>query len=152
MTAASTLKGSKVLVLGVAYKPDIDDVRESPALDVIGLLKKKGAIVEYHDPYIPHIHHEYDGWQMDSVKDMMKSVKEADAVVIVTNHKEYDYKAIIESANSFLIPAMPQARLGKTAKRLKDCKYSGCSVSGVAIHIRDTVIHDTGGLICHIIW
>ncbi len=93
-----TLKGSKVLVLGVAYKPDIDDVRESPALDVIGLLQKKGANVEYHDPYIPHIHHEYDGWHMDSVKDMIKSVKESDAVIIVTNHKQYDYKAIIDSA------------------------------------------------------
>src|SRR5690242_2226813 len=93
-----TLKGSKVLVLGVAYKPDIDDVRESPALDVIGLLQKKGADVEYHDPYISHIHHEYDDWHMDSVKDMMKSVKEADAVVIITNHKSYDYKAIVESS------------------------------------------------------
>jgi UDP-N-acetyl-D-glucosamine dehydrogenase len=95
---AKTLKGSRVLVLGVAYKPDIDDVRESPALDVIGLLQNKGANVEYHDPYIPHIHHEYDGWQMNSVKDMMKSVKEADVVIIVTNHKDYDYKAIIDSA------------------------------------------------------
>jgi UDP-N-acetyl-D-glucosamine dehydrogenase len=92
------LKGSKILVLGVAYKPDIDDVRESPSLDVIGLLRQKGALVEYHDPYIPHIHHEYDGWKMDSVKDMMKSVKEADAVIIVTNHKVYDYAAIIENA------------------------------------------------------
>jgi len=62
------LRDSKILVLGVAYKPDIDDVRESPAMDVIGLMRKKGAIVEYHDPYIPHIHHEYDGWQMDSIK------------------------------------------------------------------------------------
>ncbi|RJP47674.1 MAG: nucleotide sugar dehydrogenase [Anaerolineaceae bacterium] len=92
------LQGCRVLVLGAAYKPDIDDVRESPALDVIGLLKKKGAQVDYHDPYIPHIHHEYDGWQMDSVKDMMKAVKEADAVVIVTNHKAYDYAAIIQEA------------------------------------------------------
>ncbi len=92
------LKGSRVLVLGAAYKPDIDDVRESPALDVIGLLKKKGALVEYHDPYIPHIHHEYDGWQMDSVKDMQKAVREADAVVIVTNHKDYDYAAILKEA------------------------------------------------------
>jgi UDP-N-acetyl-D-glucosamine dehydrogenase len=90
------LKGSKVLVLGVAYKPDIDDIRESPALDVIGLLQKKGALVQYHDPYIPHIHHEYDGWQMDSVKDLMKAVEEADAVVIVTNHKVYDYQAIVD--------------------------------------------------------
>ncbi len=95
---SKALKGSKVLVLGAAYKPNIDDVRESPALDVIGLLQKKGAQVEYHDPFIPHIHHEYDGWQMDSVKDLMKSVREADAVVIVTNHKEYDYKAIVEAA------------------------------------------------------
>ena len=55
-------------MLGVAYKPDIDDMRESPALDVIGLLQKKGAMVEYHDPYIPHIHHEYGGWQMESVR------------------------------------------------------------------------------------
>ena len=91
-------KGSKVLVLGVAYKPDIDDVRESPAMDVIGLLQKKGADVEYHDPYIPHIHHETDGWQMDSVHDLMGSVEAADAVVIITNHKEYDYDAIVESA------------------------------------------------------
>jgi UDP-N-acetyl-D-glucosamine dehydrogenase len=92
------LKGSKVLVLGAAYKPDVDDVRESPALDVIGLLQKKGALVEYHDPYIPHIHHEYDGWHMDSIQNMMKSVQEADAVVIVTNHKAYDYDAIVASA------------------------------------------------------
>jgi UDP-N-acetyl-D-glucosamine dehydrogenase len=92
------LKGSRVLVLGAAYKPDIDDVRESPALDVIGLLKQKGAQVEYHDPYIPHIHHEYDGWQMDSVTDLMAAVKSADAVVVVTNHKAYDYPAILEAA------------------------------------------------------
>jgi UDP-N-acetyl-D-glucosamine dehydrogenase len=92
------LKGSKVLVLGAAYKPDIDDVRESPALDVIGLLRQKGALVEYHDPYISHIHHETEGWQMDSVTDPMTSVREADAVVIVTNHKAYDYQAIVDSA------------------------------------------------------
>jgi len=95
---AKALKGSKVLVLGAAYKPDIDDVRESPALDVIGLLQKKGAQVEYHDPYIPRIHHETDGWHMESVKDVMKSVRDADAVVIITNHKVYDYKAIVEAA------------------------------------------------------
>ncbi|HSL46787.1 MAG TPA: nucleotide sugar dehydrogenase [Anaerolineales bacterium] len=92
------LKGSKVLVLGAAYKPDIDDVRESPALDVIGLLQQKGALVEYHDPYISHIHHETDGWQMESVQDVMNAVAKADAVVIITNHKVYDYQAIVESA------------------------------------------------------
>ncbi len=111
------LKGSKVLVLGAAYKPDIDDVRESPALDVIGLLQKKGAIVEYHDPYISHIHHEYDGWHMDSVKDVMKAVKEADAVVIITNHKVYDYKAIVESA-AFVFDSRNATR--SVAKGLKN--------------------------------
>jgi UDP-N-acetyl-D-glucosamine dehydrogenase len=92
------LKGSKVLVLGAAYKPDIDDVRESPALDVIGLLMKKGAEVRYHDPYIPKIHHETEGWHMDSVPHLMDAVREADAVVIVTNHKVYDYEAIVREA------------------------------------------------------
>jgi UDP-N-acetyl-D-glucosamine dehydrogenase len=104
------LKGSRVLILGAAYKPDIDDVRESPALDVIGLLQKKGAVVEYHDPYIQHIHHETDGWQMDSVQDLMSAVKCADAVVIITNHKAYDYKAIVESA-AFVFDSRNATRL-----------------------------------------
>ncbi len=108
-----TLKGSKVLVLGVAYKPDIDDVRESPALDVIALLKKKGADVSYHDPHIPQIHHEKEGWKMESVKDVMKSVKESDAVIIVTNHKTYDYKAILNDA-SFIFDS--RNALSKIAK------------------------------------
>lgn len=112
------LKGSKILVLGVAYKPDIDDVRESPAMDVIGLMRKKGAHVEYHDPYIPHIHHEYDGWQMDSVKDMLKSVKEADAVIIITNHKDYDYKAIIESAQFVFDSRNATGRIGKDNEKV----------------------------------
>jgi len=96
-----TLKGNKILVLGVAYKPDIDDVRESPAMDVIALLRKKGAIVEYHDPHIPHIHHEQEGWKMDSVTDvqLMESVKTADGVLIITNHSSYDYAAIIAAAS-----------------------------------------------------
>ena len=91
------LKGSKVLILGVSYKPDIDDLRESPALDVIGLLKAKGAVVTYHDPYIPRLKH--DSWEMDSVPDLMQAVSEADCVTIVTNHKVYDYRAILDQAN-----------------------------------------------------
>jgi UDP-N-acetyl-D-glucosamine dehydrogenase len=110
-----TLKGNRVLVLGVAYKPDIDDVRESPALDVIALLKKKGALVEYHDPYIPHIHHEHEGWRMDGIADadLMKSVKAADAVVIVTNHKSYDYKAILDAAQFIFDSRNAMGKLGK---------------------------------------
>ncbi len=89
------LKGSRVLVLGAAYKPDVDDLRESPALDVIGLLEQKGANVSYHDPYIPSIFH--DGLEKESVADVMAAVRQADCVVIVTNHSAYDYKAILES-------------------------------------------------------
>ena len=112
------LKGSKVLVLGVAYKPDIDDVRESPALDVIALLKKKGAQVSYHDPFIPQIHHENEGWKMDSVKDAMKAVKESDAVVIVTNHKAYDYPAILAQAKFVFDSRNALGKLGKESDKV----------------------------------
>ena len=91
------LRGANVLVLGAAYKPDIDDLRESPALDVIGLLQKKGALVSYHDPYIPHLHH--DTIQLDSVSDLMAAVRSVDCVVIVTNHSAYDYTTILEAAS-----------------------------------------------------
>ena len=90
------LKGSKVLVLGVAYKPDIDDLRESPALDVIGLLEQSGSHVSYHDPYIPAI--KEDEFELQSVPDQMAAVKESDCVVIVTNHSDYDYSEILKSA------------------------------------------------------
>jgi UDP-N-acetyl-D-glucosamine dehydrogenase len=91
------VKGSRILVLGAAYKPNVDDVRESPALDVIGLLHQKGADITYHDPYIPHLSH--DDWEMDSVPDVMQAVADADCVVIITNHSDYDYDAILEHAS-----------------------------------------------------
>jgi len=90
------INDSKVLVLGAAYKPDIDDVRESPALDVIGLLEGDGAQVSYHDPYIPELHHE--NLDLSSIPDLMKAVENADCVVIITNHSQYDYQAIYEKA------------------------------------------------------
>ena len=112
------LKGSKVLVLGVAYKPDIDDVRESPALDLIALMKKKGAVVVYHDPYIPQIHHEHEGWEMDSVPDMMDCVRDSDVVVIVTNHKSYDYEAILADAKFIFDSRNALGRLVKDDPRV----------------------------------
>lgn len=92
------VKGSRILVLGVAYKPDIDDIRESPALDVIHLLEQKGAHVEYHDPYIPRFRH--DSWDMQSIADadLPARTAAADAVVIITNHKWYDYAALLAQA------------------------------------------------------
>jgi UDP-N-acetyl-D-glucosamine dehydrogenase len=112
------LKGSRVLVLGVAYKPDIDDVRESPALDVIALLRKKGAIVEYHDPYIPQIHHEREDWKMESIKELLPSVRSADAVVIITNHKSYDFKAILDAAQFVFDSRNALGKLGKESSKV----------------------------------
>ena len=106
------LKGSQCLVLGAAYKPDIDDIRESPALDVIGLLQKKGAEVTYHDPYIPRLH-THDGLEMDSVPDLMAAVRAADCVVIVTNHKQYDYQSILEAAKFIFDSRNALGRAGK---------------------------------------
>jgi UDP-N-acetyl-D-glucosamine dehydrogenase len=94
---AKALKGSRVLVLGAAYKPDVDDLRESPALDVIGLLRQKGAEVEYHDPYIPIIRH--DDWILHSIPDVIASAREADCVVIITNHSAYDYRALLSNSS-----------------------------------------------------
>ncbi len=91
------LKGSQVLVLGAAYKADVDDLRESPALDIMGLLKKKGALVDYHDPYVPSLREE--DVIMHSVPDLMTAVRKADCVVIVTDHSSYDYLAILDAAS-----------------------------------------------------
>ncbi len=90
------LKGSHVLVLGAAYKPDIADLRESPALDVIGLLENKGAQVSYHDPYIARLQH--DDWEKTSVPDLTETLRDVDCVVIITNHSDYDYAAILREA------------------------------------------------------
>ncbi len=110
------VKGSRILILGVAYKPDIDDMRESPALDVIHLLQQKGAEVRYHDPYIPHFHH--DGWEMHSEPDLMEAVRWADAVVIVTNHKVYDYPAILEAAQLIVDTRNALGAAGKNHPRV----------------------------------
>lgn len=91
------IKNSNLLILGVAYKPDIDDLRESPALDVIGLLEQKGAQISYHDPFIPEIQNEEQ--KMSCVPDLYEAVRQSDCIVIITNHSNYDYEAILEEAN-----------------------------------------------------
>ncbi len=90
------LKGSKVVVLGVAYKRDISDVRESPALDIIELLEEREAQVVYNDPYVPSI--ELKGERKYSVKLTENLLKESDIVIIVTDHSSYDYKWIVENS------------------------------------------------------
>jgi len=110
------LNGSKVLVLGAAYKPDIDDVRESPALDVIGLLKQNGAEVSYHDPYIPELRHE--NIDLSSVPDLMAAVEEADCVVIITNHSQYNYQVIYEKASCIMDARNALGEIGKDDPKL----------------------------------
>ena len=83
------VKGAQVLVVGVAYKKDIDDMRESPALDIIRLLEGRGAHVKYHDPYVQSFTE--DGHTMSSVPLTAESVKASDAVMIVTDHTKLDY-------------------------------------------------------------
>jgi UDP-N-acetyl-D-glucosamine dehydrogenase len=92
---AKPLKGSHVHVLGVAYKRDIDDMRESPALDVIHLLTRRGSKVTYSDPYVPCL--KLDGIDLRS-EPAAEAVAAADCVVIITDHKSVDYKPLVESA------------------------------------------------------
>ncbi|HEY9121839.1 MAG TPA: nucleotide sugar dehydrogenase [Brevefilum sp.] len=109
--AKKPLNGSRVLVLGIAYKPNIDDLRESPALDVIHLLQTKGAQVVYHDPYIPHLDH--DNLRLDSVTDLIAEVQKADCVAIITNHDDYDYPAILDAAQMLVDTRNALGKAGK---------------------------------------
>ncbi len=96
------VKGANILIMGVAYKRDIDDVRESPALDVMALLLRKGAKLTYHDPFVPTIDGEHwtGGQHMSSVPYSDAAAAAADCVVVLTDHKAFDYAAIVASAKA----------------------------------------------------
>jgi UDP-N-acetyl-D-glucosamine dehydrogenase len=94
-TQKKALNGSRVHVLGIAYKRDIDDVRESPALDVIELLGRRGAIVTYSDPYVPEVDHGHHQLREVPIADALKAG--ADCAVVVTDHKVFDYGKIVEA-------------------------------------------------------
>jgi UDP-N-acetyl-D-glucosamine dehydrogenase len=94
------INGSKILVLGLSYKPNIDDIRESPSIELIELLQERGANVDYNDPYVPNTHkqREHD-LRMKSVPLTPASLKKYDLVLISTNHADYDYDMIVKNAN-----------------------------------------------------
>ena len=96
-SACKPLKGSSVLALGVSYKKDVDDLRESPALTIIELLRQQGAIVSYNDPYFPVLlkGRHYD-LQMERVP--LCDIGKYDCVAIITDHSDYDYAAIVREA------------------------------------------------------
>jgi UDP-N-acetyl-D-glucosamine dehydrogenase len=95
-----SMKGSKILLLGVAYKKDVDDLRESPTLKIMQLLKQRGAVIDYNDPYFPQLHkmRHYNYENMKSVPLTPHSLGSYDAVVIATDHSSYDYPTIVDAA------------------------------------------------------
>jgi UDP-N-acetyl-D-glucosamine dehydrogenase len=107
------LKGSKVHILGVAYKRDIDDVRESPALDVIHLLKRRGAEVTFSDPYVPAIR--IDGGVLLS-SELLPSLRQSDCTVIITDHRCVDYTFVLQQTN--LIVDTRNALSGVTSEKI----------------------------------
>jgi UDP-N-acetyl-D-glucosamine dehydrogenase len=97
--AGKAVRGSRVLVLGLAYKPDVDDVRESPAFELIERLEKLGAEVDYHDPNVPRTHQmRHYNIEKESVAMSDKSIKSYDCVLVATNHSAVDWKALAENA------------------------------------------------------
>ncbi len=96
-----SIKGAKILILGVAYKKDVDDQRESPSLKIISLLQEKGAKISYNDPYVPESkgHRDYPGLNLKSTPLGGKMLKRCDAVIIATDHSAYDYDWIVKNAS-----------------------------------------------------
>ncbi len=95
-----SMKGSRILVLGVAYKKDVDDLRESPTLKIMQLLQQRGALIDYNDPYFPQLHkmRHYNYENMKSVALNPQTLGSYDAVIIATDHSSYDYAAIVDAA------------------------------------------------------
>ena len=110
-----SVKNAKILILGVAYKRNVNDYRESPAFEIIELLQKLGAKVSYHDPHVPHFTEA--GLKMKGVRLTTQTLKNADCVVIVTDHDAFDYAAIVKSSK--LIVDTRNATRSKNGKVVK---------------------------------
>jgi UDP-N-acetyl-D-glucosamine dehydrogenase len=115
---SKALNGSKILVLGVSYKKDIDDLRESPAITIIEALQKSGATVSYNDPYFSKIGkgRRYD-LQMERVP--LERIGQYDCVVIVTDHSDYDYRSIVDEAQ--LVVDTRNATAGISSTKIVRC-------------------------------
>ncbi len=114
-----SLKGSKVLVLGLAYKKDIDDLRESPSIELIELLREKGAKVDYNDPYIPRTHKQRQhDLKMTSKKLSAQMLSSYDVVLISTDHSDYDYKWIVKNAKLVVDARNATAAVASAGKKV----------------------------------
>jgi UDP-N-acetyl-D-glucosamine dehydrogenase len=115
---SKALKGSKVLILGLAYKKDIDDLRESPSLTIIELLKQRGAVISYNDPFFSHVGHgrHYD-LNMQGVP--LDNLAQYDCVLIVTDHSDYDYERIVRESK--LVVDSRNATKGIQSEKIVRC-------------------------------
>jgi len=118
-----SLKGAKLLVLGVAYKKDVDDLRESPTLKIMEILQKRGAEFDYNDPYFPHLHkmRHYDYSHMKSVPLSAETLGKYDAVIIATDHSSYDYAAIVDAAKLVIDTRNATRRVIRHRERIFAC-------------------------------
>jgi UDP-N-acetyl-D-glucosamine dehydrogenase len=114
-----SLNGSKVLILGASYKKDIDDMRESPSLKLIEILREKGAKVDYNDPYIPKLPEtrKYQ-YHMDSVDLSKKNLAKYDLVLLSTDHSDYNYKFITSNSKLILDTRNAFERAGVKSKKV----------------------------------
>jgi UDP-N-acetyl-D-glucosamine dehydrogenase len=118
-TQKKSLKGSRILVLGLAYKKDIDDLRESPSIELIELLCQKGAKVDYNDPYIPKTHRQRQhDLKMTSKKLSAKMLKGYDCVLISTDHSDYDYAWIVKHSKLVVDTRNATAKVRTGRKRI----------------------------------
>jgi UDP-N-acetyl-D-glucosamine dehydrogenase len=111
-----SVKGSRILILGIAYKRDIDDMRESPALDVMRLLEERGAHVDYHDPWVASFRE--NGHSKSGVALSREALEGADAVVIITDHSNVDYQMIVDHAKLVVDTRNATARLKSSRARI----------------------------------
>ncbi len=112
------LNGSRVLVLGVAYKRDIDDLRESPALTIIEELQERGAEVSYNDPYFAKVGHGRK-YNLEMTRTPLENLEQYDCILIVTDHSDYDYKRIVEDAQ--LVVDSRNATKGIKSEKVVHC-------------------------------
>jgi UDP-N-acetyl-D-glucosamine dehydrogenase len=118
-----SLKGSKILLLGVAYKKDVDDLRESPSLKLLELLTARGAKLDYNDPYFPALHkmRHYDYSNMRSVELTPAALGSYDCVLIATDHTAYDYQSIVDSSKLVVDTRNATRRVTKGRERIVLC-------------------------------
>ncbi len=124
------VNGSRVLVIGIAYKRDIDDVRESPALDVIRLLEEQGAEVAFHDPYVPSFRE--DGTIRHGVELTTRMLESVDAVVIVTDHRVLDYQSVVDHATLVVDTRNATANVLRTKARIVGLARDRAHREGIA--------------------